>query len=357
MQRIGVAGAGLLGRLLAWRLLRRGYQVSLFDVDDRAGRAAAGTTAAGMLAAVSEGVEGEPQIAAMGRDAVAAWSRLLADLAADGASAVDFRAAGSLVVAHTADAGDRELFRTRLSASCTDWQDLDRDQLCALEPELAERFSRAFYLPSEGCVDSRALFAALEQVIDSLGGEWHPGEAVEAVHAGELQLGSGERLTFDLAVDCRGTGARKQWPQLRGVRGELLFVRAPEVRLSRPVRLLHPRYRLYLVPRAESVFVVGATEIESEACHGVTVRSGLELLSALFSLHPGFAEAEILELDTGLRPAFTDNLPRVEAIPGRLRINGLYRHGCLLAPAILEQGEAALAEMESAAPPRQHISA
>ena len=43
----------------------------------------------------------------------------------------------------------------------------------------------------------------------------------------------------------------------------------------------------------------------------VTVRSALELLSAAFALHPGFAEAEVTELCAGLRPAFPDNLPRL----------------------------------------------
>ncbi len=346
MQHVGLAGAGLIGRLLAWRLLRCGYRVSIFDGDDRAGQAAAGTTAAGMLAPMSEGAEGEEQVAEMGRDSVTAWKGLLADLVADGAPTVDFRATGSLVVAHAADIGNWKCFRTRLAALGSDgWQELDQGQLLALEPELADRFPRGLHLSAEGCLDSRQLFAALEKVIHSMGGVWHCGEQVAEVHPGELRLASGARLCFDLAADCRGMGAKEQWPGLRGVRGELLLVRAQEVQLSRPVRLLHPRYQLYLVPRKEQVFVAGATEIESDACHGVTVRSGLELLSALFSLHPGFAEAEILELNTGLRPAFPDNLPKVEAAPGLLRINGLYRHGYLLAPALLERGMAALTAM------------
>ena len=345
MQHVGIAGAGLIGRLLAWRLLRCGYSVSIFDGDGRSGQAAAGTTAAGMLAPICEGAEGEGQIAEMGQGSVAAWSALLADLGADGAPPVDLCTAGSLVVAHAADIGDWERFRARLAALDCAWQELDQGQLRELEPELADTFPRALYLPEEGCLDSRQLFVALEKVIDMMGGKWHTDEPVAAVHPRELRLASGERLLFDLAADCRGMGAKGQWPALRGVRGEVLLVSAPEVRLSRPVRLLHPRYQLYIVPRRRQVFMVGATEIESDARHGVTVRSGLELLSALFSLHSGFAEAEILELDTGLRPAFPDNLPKLEAASGLLRVNGLYRHGYLVAPVLLEKSMAALEAM------------
>jgi glycine oxidase len=44
--KIGIAGAGLVGRLMAWRLARQGHQVSLFDGDTRSGEASAGMTAA-----------------------------------------------------------------------------------------------------------------------------------------------------------------------------------------------------------------------------------------------------------------------------------------------------------------------
>ena len=67
----------------------------------------------------------------------------------------------------------------------------------------------------------------------------------------------------------------------------------------------------------------------------------MELLSALYTVHPSFGEARIVNTETNCRPAFSDNLPRIENEKGLTRINGLYRHGYLLSPAIVEQ---ALAE-------------
>jgi glycine oxidase len=100
------------------------------------------------------------------------------------------------------------------------------------------------------------------------------------------------------------------------------------------VRLLHPRIPLYVVPRGEGVFMVGATMIESDDTTRITARSMLELLSAAYALHPAFGEAEIVEIGTQARPAFPDNLPRIRRIDGTLYVNGLYRHGFLLAPAL-----------------------
>ena len=105
--------------------------------------------------------------------------------------------------------------------------------------------------------------------------------------------------------------------------------------MSRPVRLIHPRFSLYVIPRGDGRFMLGATSIESEDT-GVSVRSALELLGAAYAVHPAFAEARIVEFGSGLRPAYPDNLPRISIEQQRITVNGLYRHGFLLAPALAE---------------------
>ncbi|WP_372749004.1 FAD-dependent oxidoreductase, partial [Litorivivens sp.] len=166
------------------------------------------------------------------------------------------------------------------------------------------------------------------------GAQWRSHVAVQSVEPGVLHTAA-RAESFDWVVDCRGLGAKADWPDVRGVRGEILWVKAPEVRLSRPVRLMHPRYHLYITPKPGDIYVVGATEIESESQAPVTVRSELELLSALYSVHSGFAEAHIVHSFARCRPALPDNLPLVRVIDGLLQVNGLYRHGYLLAPVVL----------------------
>ena len=52
------------------------------------------------------------------------------------------------------------------------------------------------------------------------------------------------------------------------------------------------------------------------------------------TLHPAFAEAEVVEIGTDARPAFPDNLPRLTRRGRVIHVNGLYRHGFLLSPAM-----------------------
>jgi glycine oxidase len=140
-----------------------------------------------------------------------------------------------------------------------------------------------------------------------------------------------------LIVDCRGFAARAELEQLRGVRGEMIRVRTREVSFTRSVRLLHPRIPLYVVPRANGEFMIGATMIESAEKGAVSVRSAIEMLSAAYALHPAFGEAEILEMSADVRPAYPDNEPRIDERGGRIFVNGFFRHGFLLAPAFADR--------------------
>src|ERR1700677_2638242 len=81
--------------------------------------------------------------------------------------------------------------------------------------------------------------------------------------------------------------------------------------------------------------MLGAPSIEAEDT-GVSVRSALELLSAAYAVHPAFAEARIVEFGSAPPPAFPDNLPRIAVNNRKIAVNGLYRHGFLLAPALAE---------------------
>jgi glycine oxidase len=54
-------------------------------------------------------------------------------------------------------------------------------------------------------------------------------------------------------------------------------------------------------------------------------------------VHSGFAEGRLLGVQTGLRPAFSDNRPQVKKSGNVISINGLYRHGYMLAPVLVAQ--------------------
>jgi glycine oxidase len=344
-----ILGAGLMGRLLAVLLARAGHPVRVVDAGGPDGQPSAARVAAAMLAPLAESAITEPCVVAMGQYALPRWQAVVAQLV----EPVYLQQNGTLIVWHRQDAHEAQRFAALLAAtglalpSLSPPQALNAARLAELEPALAQRFHQGLYLPDEGQLDNRQLLHALHATLAALGVplHWDSPWSLEQAQAHQAREGG-------WVLDCRGLGAQTSWSQLRGVRGEVARLYAPDVTLQRPTRLLHPRYPIYIAPKLDHIFMVGATEIENNDLSPASVRSVLELLSAAYAVHPGFAEARILELCTQCRPTLPDNLPAVRTLaPQVLQINGLYRHGFLISPAVadavieyLHQGSTTLAQ-------------
>ena len=339
---IGIAGAGLAGRALAWRLARAGCRVSLFDARKRGDLNTASQTAAAMLSPLAELAVSDDVVFDLGQRSMQLWPAWIAELEEHGQE-IYFRQEGTLVIAHKQDQASLEhftrLLHHKLPEACrAQVHTLDAAGLARYEPLLAGRFDGGLYLEGEGQLANDQLLAALGSEMDRLCVQWHEGEAVDNIEARQIVC-AGQTYSVDIAVDARGVGSKGALPpthSLRGVRGEVLRVECVGVSLQRPVRLMHPRYQLYVAPRPGNQFVVGATELESEDDGPPTVRSMLELASALHSLHPAFGEARIQRLSAALRPALDDHRPAIAQHEGVWHINGLYRHGYLCAPALVD---------------------
>ena len=334
---IAVAGGGLLGRLVAWRALRQGYGVTLFEAGSLRQTPSAAATAAGMISPLSEVVVSERLIYDMGLASMDLWPAWIDELRAATGRELVYEARGSLAVAHAQDLAELHQFRNELEhklGTAGGFRWLDRAGIEEIEPDLADTFSNGLFLEQEAHLDNRGLLSCLLEEIIRQGGICHEHRPV-TVRGNQIVTADAE-YSFEWVLDCRGHGAKDVCSDLRGVRGEVLTVECPEISLQRPIRLLHPRYKLYIVPKAQHRYVIGATEIESEDRSPVSVQSMLELASALYTVSPAFAEARIVETDGNLRPSFMDNLPRVDEEAGMIRANGLYRHGYLLAPVVVE---------------------
>ncbi|HET7107493.1 MAG TPA: glycine oxidase ThiO [Candidatus Acidoferrum sp.] len=324
---IAIVGGGLLGRCLAWRASKAGARVALYDAGSSQGEGSAAWAAAGMIAPTAEAVDGNAQIASMGQHSLALWPLWLAELPVQ----VFYRDSGTILLWHREDAGEAVRTERMLAARHphASLKRLNSAGVADLEPALGTRFPRALYIADDAQVDNRAFLRAVAIALEEARVECH----------WETFVVHGTLPDAGIVVDCRGMGAIRDWPKLRGVRGEIVRLHAPEIELQHMLRLLHPRYPVYIVPRAEGRLIVGATSIESDDRSSVSVRGALELLTSAFSVLPALAEARILEFNTQVRPALPDHLPAFHFDRDRkkLSINGLYRHGFLLTPTIVEE--------------------
>ncbi len=353
---IAIVGAGLLGRVIAINLLKnKEHKVTLFDKDSKKAFNSAAFTSAGMLAPYVELERAESEVAELGLKSIELWPSLLEEI---GASEC-YEQKGSIVTSHPQDMADLNHFISKLSSKADVAEvieELDRDKIMELEPDL-QNHQKAYWVKNEGVIDVQNFMAFSTKFLEE-----HPNVVfrefcgVKKIEPKKVFLDD-KIVEFDWVFDARGLGAKEHFEDLRGVRGEILWVETDEIKITRPTRIVHPRYTIYIVPRTitfseteaeyfkdfkapidgkKNIYVIGATEIETEDTSPITVRSTMELLSALYTVHPSFGEARVINSEANCRPSFKDNLPRVETSKGLSRINGLYRHGWLVAPAIVE---------------------
>ena len=318
MAEVTIIGAGVAGLWAARALLAHGIRPQILDRAGPPGPHGCSWWAGGMLAPQCEGAVAEPAVVIHGASAAAEWDKV-----------TEVRRTGTLVLALDRDRADLK----RFAARTTGHREVAVGDIADLESHLGGRHRRGLFFEGEAHLVPRRALADLTAALEA------EGVTVQRVEATPCDLPG-------TVIDCRGIAARDDLPALRPVRGEMVLLHAPEIELTRPVRLLHTRHPLYIVPRGDGMFMLGATQIESAARGPVTARSALELLSAAYALDPRFGEAEIVEFGADLRPAFPDNVPRIIRRGRVLHLNGLYRHGYLMAPALARQAAAFIATSE-----------
>ena len=301
---ITIAGAGVAGLASAYELAKRGAAVTIFEAGSSPADNPSSWFAGGMLAPWCEGEVADPQVVRLGAGAIGWWEQV-----------TPVTRKGTLVLTPPRDRADLDRFARRTDRHR--W--VDAGEITALEPALAGRFQRGLFFEDEAHLDPRRALMDLTAAVQALG----------------VDIRYDTPAPAHVDVDCRGMAS--DLPGLRSIRGEMAIIEAPEVQITRTLRLLHPRIPLYLVPRGGGIYMIGATMVESASWRPITVRSMLELLGAAFTLHPALGEASVIETGAGLRPAFADNIPALKQQGDTTHVNGLYRHGYLLAPALAGQ--------------------
>lgn len=291
-----ILGSGVTGLCIATALCEKGEKL---EVVENPNIQAASYFAGGMLAPFCEGESAPDIVVKNGQLSVEWWDNHVSNV----------KKTGTIVIAPPRDMS--ELRRFANMTICHEWVDPGK-----IEKDLKGRFSEGLFFPSEAFIDPRLALQELKENLKNKGVSFHTGSPKGKI------------------IDCTGMAVTSSLKNLRAVRGEMLIFECHEVNFLRPIRLLHPRFPCYLVPRANGRFMVGATMVESNDDSPISARALIEMLSSVYAIHPAFAEARIIETGTGCRPSFPDNIPQIIEQDGKFYINGMYRHGFLLAPVL-----------------------
>jgi glycine oxidase len=299
-----VIGGGIIGLSIAWRLVERDVDVTVFDD----GVDGAWNVAAGMLAPGGEAQFETAALVNLMSLSASRWPSFAASLGAD----VGYDTAGTLHLAVTAD----DLTEARRSWGAPVLSPLE---LRDLEPALSPRVRAGFFAPDDRQADPRRVVAALRERL---------GDRIVAKSVSRLD--DVDASTVVVAAGC-GTASLTGLP-VRPVKGQVLRLRGEPGLLRHVLEATVDGRSVYVVPRADGEIVVGATQ-EERSDWTVSAGGVYHLLRAAIELVPDLAECALVETLVGHRPGTPDNAPLL----GRWRDGvivaaGHFRNGVLLAP-------------------------
>ena len=328
---IGIIGAGICGRTLALELNALGHIVTLFDRGDSLENpGGASFSAGGMLSPIAELESAEPEIFTLGLRSFQLWQNHIKKHNLN----VDIHQRGAAILAHPQDKQLITEFVTKIKHKLAALNQCHLFSQYVNEDIPLSVENPGVFIESEGHFNPRDLMREQAKCIHGSDIDVKLSHAVGNILPFSLDCHTG-RYTFDWVIDCRGLGASVDNPNLRPVKGEAIILSCPEIHFDHPIRLLHPRHPVYLIPREDGLFYLGATSLESGQ-PGITVLSIMELLSVVTTLNRKFYQATVKEIIDNFRPALPDHLPAIQQQAGLIEINGLYRHGFLITPSIVE---------------------
>jgi glycine oxidase len=322
---IGVVGAGIQGRLVALRLLKDGHQVTLFDKSELNHPDSASNAAAGMLAPYTESLVSHEDLAVDGVASIECLKRIIDEFAIE----TKIVNSGTIIAAPR---GQESLVEEKHSF----FKSRGFDDKVTLASQVPLGLGGGLVINDEGYIDSSQLLVELGNKFLSKGGDFKRKEIFSTQDETIFSTCKNTYAGFDNIIDCRGFGANKEIENLRPVRGETVIVKSKNLKLTQTLRVLNGRHSFYVVPRGENNFVIGGVQVESNGPNP-TVESLINILSHAYRIHMDLRQAEVLSFSSGIRPSFSDNNPKIIIEGSTIRINGLYRHGFLLAPLLAEK--------------------
>ena len=329
-----VAGAGVAGLAIGWRLAEAGVSVEVIE-RGRAGRGATWASA-GMIAPLPETGESNAALAAFAKASRAAWPSFASEIESASGMTIGFRVCGTLLVA----ANEKRAHELRERGQFFEW--LGTDALLAREPLLSEGLLGALSVPSDAQVDNRLLGEALRLALVKSGARLREGcELVSLIIEKNRVRGmmttegpiEGDAVVMATGAWLNGEGG--DLPRIAPVKRQMIALEPPRGTLL--PKLLVWNEDIYLVPRGNRL-LAGATVEDAGFDTSVTREARDQLFDAACRVIPSAREWRIAECWAGLRPKSDDAMPVV----GETRTTGLYiasgqfRNGILFAPMVAD---------------------
>lgn len=335
---VAIVGGGLIGCSAAFELSAGGARVIVLD-RQQPGRESS-WAAAGMLSPGPDSPT-STMLVPLAQESLRLYPQFVAAIEEASGKRTSFAREGALEVFHgTSGEAARDDFiaeHRRLGLSA---EPIRLESARSMERSLNSAAGAIAWLREECTVDPRALMDAVLSAAINRGAQIRgdcgvtsllfDGRRCAGVTASGQSISAGHVVIAAGCFSGQMENGIARYAPTRPVRGQMLSLRHPDVRLTRVLRSANG----YLVPRLDGRILAGSTLEDAGFTKSVTTDGLQKILSAAVELAPALASAEILETWAGLRPGTPDDLPILGSTDteGLTVATGHYRNGVLLAP-------------------------
>jgi glycine oxidase len=341
---IAIAGAGLIGLSIAWRLAQRDFRVTVFERKILGSEAS--WAGAGMLAPGGE-IDSQSEFTDLAIESRHLYAGFVRELELQTRRTIDYQECGALELAYSAEEWDALQERARRQADIgIKSKTVAKEQVKSFWPRIRlDDLVGAIFYPDDAIVDPRELTDALTSACRQSDVEIRENSAVNAgeVAEGDVAIeGSGFRERYDGLVIAAGAWSSsiqvtnvRPLPFAEPVKGHLIGFRQP----SQTCNTILRHGDSYLLQRRNGLLIAGASVEHVGWDRQIKPSIAASLRQQAGFILPHLRETSPSETWIGFRPA-SDALHVGVWDSKRLYLAyGHYRNGILLAPVTAQNIE------------------
>jgi glycine oxidase len=337
-----IAGGGIIGASIAWRLARQGLSVTLCDAAHIG--AEASSAAAGMLSVGGE-FDAPSSVLEFAIASLARYAAFTNDLEIDSGLPIEFRETGAVQIALTSADLDMITKRAAFQRSVGIASSLlTADELRSVAPAVRPNAIGAVHYPNDATVDPAGLMRALRAACLARGVSLNENSRVtsiaatnagiraclsdKSIEARSAVIAAGSwSSSIAVTIDSRAYALPRSFP----IKGHLLGYRLPPGSVPATIRHEHT----YILQRSDGFTIAGSSTEDLGYDRTIDDRMVLNISRRAGEIVPAIGSLEPESVWIGFRPGCDSAAPQIARLQSSSlwTAYGHYRNGILLAPA------------------------
>ncbi|MAZ46141.1 MAG: hypothetical protein CMM98_00990 [Rickettsiales bacterium] len=337
---IVIFGSGIIGLFIAHKLLMQGKKVKIFEYKNSKGNST--DASVGMLAPLIEAKPYEKKLFELMIESKKIWDNFLQDKKFKVETGL--KKNSSLLIATNKDEEESIFFKKNFIEKLGfNPKILNSQQTKNIEPNLNSNVKCSLFVEDNNQTNPELLKSYLKRKIKKMGGEVFVFDQVSDITFTSSKLiFKRKKIDFENIVIACGAWSNDFLKNKIGIEFPMRPIKGVSMILEAKKKLFKNNIwfkKIYIAPRENNQFAIGATEDEKGFEKFVTLDEIFYLSTSIWEYLPQIENFRFLRSISGLRSLLDDGNPVIGSLKKNKKVIcafGHFRHGILLAPITAE---------------------